>query len=64
MPRPRAAMRRIREALRLCLAEGLSPRQTGIVVGLSRSTMRRYVVRAAGGVLWCVSGEPMPGDQT
>jgi len=25
VPRPRAAMRKIREALRLCLAEGLSP---------------------------------------
>ncbi len=40
-------MRKIREALRLCLAEGLSPRQAGIAVGLPRSTVRRYVVRAA-----------------
>ena len=47
MPRPRAAMRKIREALRLCLAEGLSPRQTGIAVGLPRTTVRRYVERAA-----------------
>ncbi len=47
MPRPRAAMRKIREALRLCLAEGLSPRQTGIATGLPRTTVRRYVVRAA-----------------
>ncbi len=47
MPRPRAAMRKIREALRLCLAEGLSPRQAGIATGLPRSTVRRYVVRAA-----------------
>ncbi len=47
MPRPRVAMRKIREALRLCLAEGLSPRQAGIAVGLPRSTVRRYVVRAA-----------------
>lgn len=46
MPRPRAAMRKIREALRLCLAEGLSPRQAGIATGLPRSTVRRYVVRA------------------
>ncbi len=37
MPRPRAAMRKIREALRLCLAEGLSPRQAGIATGLPRS---------------------------
>ena len=47
MPRPRAAMRKIREALRLCLAEGLSPRLAGIATGLPRSTVRRYVVRAA-----------------
>ncbi len=46
MPRPRAAMRKIREALRLCLAEGLSPRQAGIATGLPRSTVRRYVVKA------------------
>ncbi len=46
MPRPRAAMRKIREALRLCLAEGLSPRQAGIATGLPRSTVRRYVIRA------------------
>jgi len=46
VPRPRAAMRKIREALRLCLAEGLSPRQAGIATGLPRSTVRRYVVRA------------------
>ncbi|MGQ0803874.1 MAG: IS21 family transposase [Actinomycetota bacterium] len=39
-------MRKIREALRLCLAEGLSPRQAGIATGLPRSTVRRYVVRA------------------
>ncbi len=47
MPRPRAAMRKIREALRLCLAEGLSPRQTGMATGLPRTTVRRYVERAA-----------------
>src|SRR5579859_204401 len=47
VPRPRAAMRKIREALRLCLAEGLSPRQTGIATGLPRTTVRRYVERAA-----------------
>ena len=53
MPRPRAAMRKIREALRLCLAEGLSPRQAGIATGLPRTTVRRYVVRAADvGLRW------------
>jgi hypothetical protein len=58
VPRPRAAMRKIREALRLCLAEGLSPRQTGIAVGLPRTTVRRYVERAVEvGLGW-----PLPPD--
>ncbi len=58
MPRPRAAMRKIREALRLCLAEGLSPRQAGIATGLPRTTVRRYVVRAVEvGLSW-----PLPPD--
>ncbi len=53
MPRPRVAMRKIREALRLCLAEGLSPRQAGIATGLPRTTVRRYVVRAVeAGLSW------------
>ncbi len=58
MPRPRAAMRKIREALRLCLAEGLSPRQAGIATGLPRSTVRRYVVRAVEAGL----GWPLPPE--
>jgi len=58
VPRPRAAMRKIREALRLCLAEGLSPRQAGIATGLPRTTVRRYVVRAIEvGLGW-----PLPPD--
>ncbi|MBI2763515.1 MAG: IS21 family transposase [Chloroflexi bacterium] len=58
MPRPRAAMRKIREALRLCLAEGLSPRQTGIATGLPRTTVRRYLERAAEvGLSW-----PLPSE--
>jgi transposase len=58
VPRPRAAMRKIREALRLCLAEGLSPRQAGIATGLPRTTVRRYVERAAEvGLAW-----PLPSD--
>ena len=58
MPRPRAAMRKIREALRLCLDEGLSPRQTGIAVGLPRTTVRRYLERAAAvGLGW-----PLPPE--
>ena len=51
-------MRKIREALRLCLAEGLSPRQAGIATGLPRTTVRRYVERAAEvGLGW-----PLPPD--
>jgi transposase len=51
-------MRKIREALRLCLAEGLSPTLAGIATGLPRSTVRRYVVRAAEvGLVW-----PLPPD--
>jgi transposase len=58
VPRPRAAMRKIREALRLSLAEGLSPRQAGIATGLPRTTVRRYVLRAAEvGLAW-----PLPPD--
>jgi transposase len=51
-------MRKIREALRLCLAEGLSPRQAGIATGLPRSTVRRYVVRAVEAGL----GWPLPPE--
>ncbi len=50
MPRPRAVMRKIREVLRLIVAEGLSRRQVGASVGLpykasgmplARTTWRR-----------------------
>ncbi len=58
MPCPRAAMRKIREALRLCLAEGLSPRRAGIATGLPRTSVRRYLVRAIEvGLSW-----PLPSD--
>jgi transposase len=58
VPRPRAAMRKIREALRLCLAEGMSPTLAGIATGLPRSTVRRYVIKAAeAGLTW-----PLPPD--
>jgi Homeodomain-like domain len=51
-------MRKIREALRLCLAEGLSPRQAGIATGLPRSTVRRYVIKATeSGLSW-----PLPPE--
>ncbi len=38
MPRPRCAMRKIREVLRLSHAGGLSPRQVAWSVGLTRAT--------------------------
>jgi len=58
VPRPRSAMRKIREVLRLSLAEGLSPRQVGIAVGLPRTTVRRYLERATvTGLRW-----PLPAE--
>lgn len=58
MPYPRTTMRKIREVLRLRLAEGLSPRQISTALGLPRITVRRHLDRAAErGVRW-----PLPGD--
>lgn len=58
MPRPRAAMRKIREVLRLHGAEQLSARAIGISVGLPRTTVRHYLERAADvGLAW-----PLPAD--
>jgi transposase len=58
MPRPRAAMRKIREVLRLVLGEGRSRRQVGVVVGLPYTTVADYVTRAQhAGVGW-----PLPDD--
>lgn len=58
MPRPRAAMRKIREVLRLHEAEHLSARQVGISVGLPRTTVRHYLDRAREAGL----GWPLPPD--
>lgn len=58
MPRPRAAMRKIREVLRLVLGEGRSRRQVGQIVGLPPTTVHDYVLRAErAGVGW-----PLPDD--
>ncbi len=58
MPRPRAAMRKIRQVLRLVLGEGRSRRQVGAVVGLPYTTVTDYVARAQrAGVGW-----PLPED--
>jgi len=46
MPRPRSAMRKIREVLRLTLAEGLSRRQVGTALHLPPTTVADYVARA------------------
>jgi len=46
MPRPRSAMRKIREVLRLTLAEGLSRRQVGIALGMPTTTVADHVARA------------------
>ena len=53
MPRPRIAMRKIREVLRLGLGEGLSPRQVAASLALPRISVRRYLERAhLAGVSW------------
>ena len=58
MSRPRAAMRKIREVLRLVLGEGRSRRQVGAIVRLPYTTVADYVVRAEhAGVGW-----PLPDD--
>ncbi len=46
MPRPRSAMRKIREVLRLTLAEGLSRRQVGTALHLPPTTVADAVARA------------------
>lgn len=46
MPRPGAAMRKIREVLRLARGEGRSRRQVGAAVGLPYGTATNYVMRA------------------
>src|SRR5438094_636284 len=53
MPRPRSAMRKIRDVLRLSLDQGLSRRQVGASVGLSCSTVNDYLGRARlAGLAW------------
>jgi len=57
MPRPRIAMRKIREVLRLTFGEGLSRRQVSAASGVPFTTVSDYVGRAvAAGVGW-----PLPG---
>ena len=58
MPRPRSAMRKIREVLRLRHAEHLSTRDIAVALAMPRTTVRNYLVRAAeAGLRW-----PLPAD--
>src|SRR5258708_29647964 len=58
MPRPRIAMRKIREVLRLALGEELSRRQVSAASGVPLTTVNDYLRRAAAaGLKW-----PLPGD--
>ena len=53
VPRPRSAMRKIREVLRLSLGDGLSRRQVGIATGLPYTTVADHLARArAAGLGW------------
>ena len=49
MPRPRIAMRKIREVLRLALGEELSRRQVSAASGVPLTTVSDYLRRAASG---------------
>ena len=58
MPRPRIAMRKIREVLRLALGEELSRRQVSAASGVPLTTVNDYLRRAASaGLKW-----PLPGE--
>lgn len=58
MPRPRLAVRKVREVLRLAQGQGLSIRQIGASLGLARSTIADHLRRAEqAGVSW-----PLPDD--
>ena len=55
MPAERAAMRKVREVLRLKYALGASERQIATAVGIGRSTVAEYLRRAAViGITWPV----------
>ena len=56
MPRPRIAMRKIRDVLRLSLHEGLSQRQVGRSLGVPATTVAEYLMRAKTAQL----GWPLP----
>jgi len=58
VPRPRVAMRKIRDVLRLTFSEGLSRRQVGLSLDVPFTTVGDHVARAiAAGLSW-----PLPDD--
>src|SRR5215831_6214692 len=58
MPRPRVAMRRIKEVLRLKQALGLSDKAISRSVRIARSTVKEYLDRAAAaGLSWETAAE-------
>ncbi len=58
VPRPRSAMRKIREVLRLSQGDGLSRRRVGAATGLPYTTVADYLVRARlAGLSW-----PLPDE--
>jgi len=53
VPRPRVAMRKIRDVLRLSFSEGLSRRQVSLSLGIPFTTVADHVARAkAAGLSW------------
>jgi len=58
VPRPRSAMRKIREILRLALGEGLSRRTVGAATRLPYTTVANHLARAREAGL----GWPLPDD--
>lgn len=58
MPRPRLAMRKVRDILRLAFGQGLSLRQVGAALDIPFTTVSNHVRRAkTAGLSW-----PLPGD--
>ena len=55
MPAQRLTMRRVRELLRLHYGAGASARAIARELGVSRSTVKEYLARAAAAELTCVT---------
>jgi hypothetical protein len=60
VPRPHIAMRKIREVIRLTLAEGLSLRQVSASLGVPATTLAEHVRRIRdAGITW-----PLPAERS